>query len=121
MLPIPQFRLLLQLRRITYTLPLYLKNIQFLREFQVVHNLAYDAILRRDYLQVNRAMINLDNNTITLKQSVNQQREATSASALLIGTFLPQENNFKAAKNASTSKASLKPTTENFSLGCPKS
>ena len=50
MLPIPQFRLLLQLRRITYTLPLYLKNIQFPREFQVVHNLAYDAILRRDYL-----------------------------------------------------------------------
>ena len=34
----------------------------------------------------------------------------------LIGTFIPQENNTKAARNASTSKASLKPTPENFSF-----
>ena len=56
-------------------------------------------------------MINLDYNTITLKESVNQQKEASSASVPLIGTFIPQ-----AARNASTSKASLKPTPENFSF-----
>ena len=65
-------------------------------------------------------MINLDNNTITLKESVNQQKEAGSASVPLIGTFTPQENNFKAVRNDSTCKASLKPTAENFSFGYPK-
>ena len=70
----------LQRRRIT--LPLYLKESQFPCEFQVVQNLTYDAILGRDFLQVNRAMIDLDNNTITLKESENQQEQACSASAL---------------------------------------
>ena len=69
----------LQRRRIT--LPLYLKESQFPCEFQVVQNLTYDAILGRDFLQVNRAMIDLDNNTITLKESENQQEQACSASA----------------------------------------
>ena len=50
MLPVPQFRLLLQLIGIAYTLPLYLKNIHYPREFKVEHNLAYDAILSRDFL-----------------------------------------------------------------------
>ena len=40
----------LHLRRITYTLPLYLWDIQFPREFQVAHNLAYDVTLGRDFL-----------------------------------------------------------------------
>ena len=53
----------LQPRRIT----LYLKESPFPCEFQVVHNPAYDTILGRDFLQVNRAMIDLDTNTITLK------------------------------------------------------
>ena len=63
----------LQRRRITLPFPC---------EFQVVQNLAYDSILGRDFLQVNRAMIDLDNNTITLKESENQQEQACSASAL---------------------------------------
>ena len=52
MFPFSQFRLgkaSLQLKRIiTNTLPLYLKDVQFPREFQVVYNLAYDAILDRN-------------------------------------------------------------------------
>ena len=63
----------LQRRRIT---------LPFLCEFQVVQKLANDSILGRDFLQVNRAMIDLDNNTITLKESENQQEQACSASAL---------------------------------------
>ena len=51
MFPFSQFRLgkaSLQLKRITNTLPLYLKDVQFPRESQVVYNLAYDAILDRN-------------------------------------------------------------------------
>ena len=69
----------LQLRRIT----LYLKESPFPCEFQVVQNLAYDAIPGRDFHQVNRAMTDLDNNTITLKESATQQEQACSASAPL--------------------------------------
>ena len=98
----------LQLRRIT--LPLYLKESQFPCEFQVVQNLAYDAILGRDFLQVNRAMIDLDNNTITLNESANQQERASSASAPLTGTFKPQEKNVRGNEHASTSEGSLKPS-----------
>ena len=98
----------LQLRRIT--LPLYLKESQFPCEFQVVQNLTYDAILGRDFLQVNRAMIDLDNNTITLKESANQQERASSALAPLTGTFKPQEKNVRANGHASTSEGSVKPS-----------
>ena len=98
----------LQLRRIT--LPLYLKESQFPCEFQVVQNLTYDAILGCDFLQVNRAMIDLDNNTITLKESANQQERASSALAPLTGTFQPQEKNVRANGHASTSEGSVKPS-----------
>ena len=98
----------LQLRRIT--LPLYLKESQFPCEFQVVQNLTYDVILGRDFLQVNRAMIDLDNNTITLKESVNQQEQACSASVPLTGTFKPQEKNVRGNEHASTSEGSVKPS-----------
>ena len=98
----------LQLRRIT--LPLYLKESQFPCEFQVVQNLTYDAILGCDFLQVNRAMIDLDNNTITLKESANQQERACSASVPLTGTFKPQEKNVRGNEHASTSEGSVKPS-----------
>ena len=99
----------LQLRRIT--LPIYLKESQFPCEFQVVQNLAYDVILGRDFLQVNRAMIDLDNNTITLKESANQQEQACSAAAPLTGTFKPQEKNVRGNGHASTSEGSVKSST----------
>ncbi|RMX42334.1 hypothetical protein pdam_00014639 [Pocillopora damicornis] len=96
----------LQRRRIT--LPLYLKESKFPCEFQVVQNLTYDAILGRDFLQVNRAMIDLDNNTITLNESANQQEQACSASAPLTGTFKPQERNVKGNEHVFTSEGSVK-------------
>ena len=65
-------------------------------------------------------MINLDNNTITLKKSVNQQKEPSSASVPLIGTFIPQDKNFKAAGKAPTGEASLKSFAENFYSRSPK-
>ena len=108
----------LQLRRIT--LPLYLKESQFPCEFQVVQNLTYDAILGRDFLQVNRAMIDLDNNTITLKESANQQEQACSASVPLTGTFKPQEKNVRGNEHASTSEGSVQPPVGNLPSRYPK-
>ena len=106
----------LQLRRIT----LYLKESLFPCEFQVVHNLAYDAILSRDFLQVNRAIIDFYNNTITLKESANQQEQACSASVLLTETFKPQEKNVRGNGHASTSDNSVKPPAGNLPSRYPK-
>ena len=108
----------LQLRRIT--LPLYLKESQFPCEFQVVQNLTYDAILGRDFLQVNRAMIDLDNNTITLKESANQQEPASSASAPLTGTFKPQEKNVRRNGHAPPSEGSVQPAAGDLPSRYPK-
>ena len=108
----------LQLRRIT--LPLYLKESQFPCEFQVVQNLTYDAILGRDFLQVNRAMIDLDNNTITLKESENQQEPASSASAPLTGTFKPQEKNVRRNGHAPPSEGSVQPAAGDLPSRYPK-
>ena len=108
----------LQLRRIT--LPLYLKESQFPCEFQVVQNLTYDAILGCDFLQVNRAMIDLDNNTITLKESANQQEQACSASVPLTGTFKPQEKNVRGNEHTSTSEGSVQPPVGNLPSRYPK-
>ena len=65
-------------------------------------------------------MINLDNNIITLKKSVNQQKEPSSTSVPLIEAFIPQDKNFKAGGNAPTSEASLKSFAENFYSRSPK-
>ena len=108
----------LQLRRIT--LPLYLKESQFLCEFRVVQNLTYDAILGRDFLQVNRAMIDLDNNTITLKESANQQEQACSASVPLTGTFKPQEKNVRRNGYAPPSEGSVQPAAGDLPSRYPK-
>ena len=108
----------LQLRRIT--LPLYLRESQFPCEFQVVQNLTYDAILGCDFLQVNRAMIDLDNNTITLKESENQQEPASSASAPLTGTFKPQEKNVRRNGHAPPSEGSVQPAAGDLPSRYPK-
>ena len=76
-----------------------------------MQNPGYDAILGRGFLQVNRAMVDLDNNTITLKESANQQEQACSAAAPLTGTFKPQEKNVRGNGHASTSEGSVKSST----------
>ena len=108
----------LQLRRIT--LPLYLRESQFPCEFQVVQNLTYDAILGRDFLQVNRAMIDLDNNTLTLKESANQQKQARSASTPLTGTFKPQEKNVRRNGYAPPGERSVQPAAGDLPSRYPK-
>ena len=85
-----------------------------------MHNLAYDTILGRDFLQVNRAMIDLDTNTITLKESANQQEQACSASVPLTGTFKPQEKNVRGNGHGSTSEGSVQPPEGNLPSRYPK-
>ena len=51
-------------------------------------------------------MIDLDNNTVTLKESANQQEQACSASVPLTGTFIPQG---KKMDKTFTSEGSVQP------------
>ena len=99
---------------------LYIEESPFSYEFQVVQNLAYDAILGRDFLPVDGVMIDLDNNTITLKESANQHKPASSASAPLTGTFIPQQKNVRADQHASVSEGSVKPSAGNLPSRYPK-
>ena len=65
-------------------------------------------------------MIDLDNNTVTLKESANQQEQACSASVPLTGTFIPQGKNVKANGHASTSEGSVQPPAGNLPSRYPK-
>ena len=65
-------------------------------------------------------MIDLDNNTVTLKESANQQEQACSSSVPLTGTFIPQGKNVKANGHASTSEGSVQPPAGNLPSRYPK-
>ena len=65
-------------------------------------------------------MIDLDNNTVTLKESANQQEQACLASVPLTGTFIPQGKNVKANGHASTSEGSVQPPAGNLPSRYPK-
>ena len=56
-------------------------------------------------------MIDLDNNTVTLKESANQQEQACSASVPLTGTFIPQG---KKMDKTFTSEGSVQPPAGNL-------
>ena len=96
------------------TVPLHLNGRQYPCEFHVMQNLAYDAILGRDFLQENRALIDLDNSTITIKDSATQRNQARPTTAPLMGTFIPQGKNLRAEENAFISDAHIKPSPENL-------
>ena len=65
-------------------------------------------------------MIDLDNNTVTLKESANQQEQACSASVPLTGTFIPEGKNVRANGHASTSEGSVQPPAGNLPSRYPK-
>ena len=96
------------------TVPLHLSGSQYFCEFHVMQSLAYDAILGRDFLQQNRALIDLDNSTITIKDSANQRNQANSTAVPLFGTFIPQGKNLRAEENAFVNDAHIKPCPENL-------
>ena len=70
------------------TVPIELNGREFVCDFHVMQNLAYDAILGRDFLQQNRALIDLDNNNITFKRSKDAKKTRKHSSTLpVLGTF----------------------------------
>ena len=95
-------------------MPLHLNGGQYPCEFHVMQNLAFDAILGRDFLQENRALIDLDNSTITIKESANQRNQASSTTAPLMGTFIPQGKDLKAEEIAFVSDAHMNPSSGNL-------
>ena len=70
--------------------PIELNGREFVCDFHVMQNLAYDAILGREFLRQNRALIDLDNNNnITFKRSKVTKKARKSASSLpVLVTFL---------------------------------
>ena len=62
-------------------------------------------------------MIDLDNNTVTLKASANQQEQACSASVPLTGTFIPQGEKMD---KTFTSEGSVQPPAGNLPSRYPK-
>ena len=104
------------------TVPLHLNGSQYPCEFHVMQNLAYDAILGRDFLQEYRALIDLDNSTITIKDSANQRNQANSGSTEVpsVGTFIPQGKNLRAEESAFVNDVHIKPFPENLIHRYPK-
>ena len=96
------------------TVPLHLNGRQYPCEFHVMQNLAYDAILGLDFLQENRALIDLDNSTITIKDSATQRNQASSTIVPLMGTFIPQGEDLKAEENDFVNDAHMKPSSGNL-------
>ena len=66
---------------------------EFVRDFHVIQNLTYDAILGRDVLQQNRALIDLDNNNITFKRpKVTKKARKSTSNLPVLGTFFSPTN-----------------------------
>ncbi|KAL9954328.1 hypothetical protein ACROYT_G041849 [Oculina patagonica] len=81
------------------TVPLQLNGCEYPCEFHVMQNLTCDAILGRDFLQANKALIDLDNSSITFKGagSPGKPTRATTVSVIR-GTSFPQQNKLKVKK-----------------------
>ncbi|XP_078379487.1 uncharacterized protein LOC144662533 [Oculina patagonica] len=81
------------------TVPLQLNGCEYPCEFHVMQNLTCDAILGRDFLQANKALIDLDNSIITFKGagSPGKPTRATTVSVIR-GTSFPQQNKLKVKK-----------------------
>ena len=89
------------------TIPLQLQGREYTCEFHVMQNLAYDAILGRDFLQKNGALIDLVDRTLTFKETGYVGEQASTKTVPVMGTFLSQQkwkNN-----NAVASVANLAP------------
>ena len=81
------------------TIPLHLNGREYPCVFHVIQSLAYDAILGRDFLQENKALIDLDNSSITFKAPRYPGKQIASATTVpVMGTFLPQPQNLKEKK-----------------------
>ena len=95
------------------TVSLNLNGSQYPCTFHVMQSLADDAILGRDFLQENGALIDLHNGTITIKGTPNQRTPASSKAVPVMGTFRPQEKSIK-TERALPTETEAKPCLKNF-------
>ena len=90
------------------TIPLQLQGREYICEFHVMQHLAYDAILGRDFLQNNGALIDLVDNTLSFKGTGYDGAQSSTKTVPVMGTFLSQHKNLK-EKNAVASDANQAP------------
>ena len=81
------------------TLPLQLQGREYTCELHFMQNLAYDAILGRDILQKNGALIDLVDSTLSFKGTAYVGDHTRPKTMPVMGTFLSQEMKLK-EKNA---------------------
>ena len=92
-------------------IPLQLQGREYTCEFHVMQNLAYDAILGRDFLQNNGALIDLVGSTLSFKGTGYDGAQSSTKTVPVMGTFLSQHKNLK-EKNAVASDANQAETRE---------
>ena len=84
------------------TVPLQLNGREHPCDFHVMQNLAYDAILGRDFLQKNGAQIDLVDNTLSFKAAGHPGKHSSKTTIPVMGTFLPQQKRLKEKKTVVT-------------------
>ena len=84
------------------TVPLQLNGREHPCDFHVMQNLAYDAILGRDFLQKNGAQIDLVDNTLSFKAAGHPGKHSSKTTIPVMGTFLPQQIRLKEKKTIAT-------------------
>lgn len=83
------------------TVPLHLDGCEYPCDFHVMQNLAFDAILGRNFLQENRALIDLQRSSATFKGTGYPGKQTRSLRDAVMGSFLsqiPQKKHIKERK-----------------------
>ncbi|KAL9951635.1 hypothetical protein ACROYT_G044337, partial [Oculina patagonica] len=84
------------------TVPLQLNGHKYSCEFHVMQSLAYEAILGRDFLQKNGALINLVDSTICFSTATRPGKHTITTTIPVMGTFLVQQNKLKEKTTVAT-------------------
>ena len=72
------------------TVPLHLNGREYPCDFHIMQNLAFDAILGRNFLQENRALIDLERSRVTFKGTGYLGKQTSLLRDEVMGTFLSQ-------------------------------
>ena len=99
------------------TIPLQLQGREYICEFHVMQNLAYGAILGRDFLQKNGALIDLVDSTLSFNGTAYVGDHASTKTVSVMGTFLSHHIKLKET-NAVASHVNVMPCPEILELKC---
>ena len=93
------------------TIPLQLQGREYTCDFHVMQHLAYDAILGRDFLQKNGALIDLVDSTLSFKGTAYVGDHVSTKTVPVMGTFLSQQMKLN-EKNTAASHFNVMPCPE---------